>query len=231
MLFYLISYVFGGKKSRHLYKYEKYTDTMASLKLFLGPVASGKTVELIISAHQLQNITNPNHIKLLKPAIDTRFDSDLIKSASGLQIKITDRINPIQNLLNLDFADTKYIFVDEIQFFTVSQVEQLREISLIHNIDIFCFGLLNDYKCNLFDSTKRILEICDEYRQITSFCMLCKEHNNTTINKATHNLRIMKFENEILPIFDGESIIIGGLETFIPVCYSCREKEFSKIKK
>lgn len=204
---------------------------MASLKFIVGPVASGKTIDLIITAHQLQKIQGVNSVKILKPTIDTRFSANVVRSAAGLEIKVTHLINPIQDILSLDYSLAKYVIVDEIQFFTVKQIEQLREVSIQHDIEVMCYGLLNDFRLNMFESSKRLLEICDEFHQITNFCLLCKEHKNEKIGKGTHNLRIKTEGSTFRPVIDGDSVFIGGIDSFIPVCFACYDRCTSNLRK
>lgn len=195
---------------------------MASLNFVMGPVASGKTVELILRANQLQTIAGNNAVMIFKPVIDVRFPSKVVRSATGLEIKTTGLISPVDNLLALNLAGVQYIFIDEIQFFTITQIEQLRTISLDLDIEINCYGLLTDFKLGMFDVTKRLLELCDTIRQVETYCMMCKDCK--TVNLASHNLKISKCEDGIKPVVQGESICIGGIETFLPVCFSCYSK-------
>lgn len=100
---------------------------MALLKLVTGTVACGKTMELILAATQLKQINGVERVIILKPSIDTRFSQKAVKSAAGPSVKVTHLISPIDNLLSLDFTAVDYILVDEIQFFTTQQVEQLQK--------------------------------------------------------------------------------------------------------
>lgn len=197
---------------------------MALLVFTMGPVASGKTAEMIIKATQLQNIKGYDKIKIFKPSIDTRFSPRVVKSDTGLQTKITDTISPIDDLLQIDYTDIKYIFIDEIQFFTVKQIEQLREISLRYNIEIMCYGLLKDFKLNVFESSKRLLELCDDFRQISSYCTYCNGED-VKLKNASMSMKIQHIGDSFKPVIEGESICIGGIETYVPVCYECFHKK------
>jgi thymidine kinase len=203
---------------------------MSLIKFTVGPVSSGKTVDLIIKAYQLQKIVGTEKVLIIKPIIDNRFSADVIKSASGLQIKITHLVKATENLLDLDLTAVKYIFLDEIQFFTVDQIEQLREISLKNNIEIHCYGLLNDFKLKMFEPSKRLFELCDDFCQLKTFCLVCSESKEDVCNEGTHNLRIRKEGDVLIPIVEGESIFIGGIETFLPVCYKCYDKYTRPVK-
>lgn len=51
------------------------------------------------------------------------------------------------------------IIIDEVQFITVEQVEQLFRLSIYEEIPIICYGLLIDYKTNLWEASKRLIEL------------------------------------------------------------------------
>lgn len=197
---------------------------MAELRFVVGTVACGKTLELVLTANQLQTINGTERIKILKPSIDTRFSQKVVRSAAGLHVKVTDLVSPIDDLLGLDFSATDCILVDEIQFFTVRQIEQLRRITVERGIQVVCFGLLKDFRCHLFESTKRLLELCDDIKTVKAFCMLCRENGfaqDGTSRPATCNMKIVKHDSDVKPNMQGDSICIGGIDTFLPVCYTC----------
>lgn len=194
---------------------------MTVLKFIVGPVSSGKTVDLIVKAYQLQRIVGVDRVFIIKPLIDTRFPPTILKSASGLEIKITHLIKREQNLTELDLSKVKYIFFDEIQFFTIEQINQIRHISVMHNIEINCYGLMIDFKLCMFEASKKLFELCDDFSQLKTFCLVCTENGANVCNEATHNLKIRKDGDVLIPIVDGDSICIGGIETYVPVCYGC----------
>lgn len=203
---------------------------MSLLKFFVGPVASGKTIDLILRANQLQAIQGAGCVRILKPSIDTRFSPNVVRSASGLEIRVTNLITPIDNILNLSLASVKHIVVDEIQFFTVQQIEQLREISLRHGIEVFCYGLLLDFKLQIFESSKRLLELCDEFIQLRTYCLMCNDSGNKVPSLASHNLKIVKHGDSVKPVVDGSSVCIGGIDTFLPVCFECYARNVQALK-
>lgn len=254
---------------------------MANLKFVAGTVASGKTMDLIISANQLKEIHGQERILLLKPAIDTRYGNNIIKSAAGPSIKtdiivgkhekyehdiyycsctndynkkcpvcLKEPTTALDEIVDLNRIDA--IIVDEVQFLSESCIEFLRFNSVALNIDVHCYGLLKDFKGNMFESSKYLLTVCDEIVIKEAYCKLCNiniskidddsnsciiryvpisDHTYSTSkakrnvrlpNKATCNLKIFKNnEGEISAVTEGDSICIGGIETYIPVCYKC----------
>jgi len=198
---------------------------MGSLKFTVGPVASGKTVDLILKANQLQTVESCREVLVLKPTIDTRFNQDVVRSASGLQIKVTALVSPADDMLEMDLSGVNHIIIDEIQFFTIKQIEQLRTISLRQNIEVHCYGLLSDFKTFMFDASKRLLELCDEFHSVKTYCLMCRHTGNNQIpGLASQSLRIRKQGDTIKAVVEGESVCIGGIETFLPVCFQCYYK-------
>lgn len=59
-----------------------------------------------------------------------------------------------------------YLIFDEVQFYTKEQIEQLADIVDELEIDVFCFGLVTDFRGNLFEGSKRLIELSDEVREI-----------------------------------------------------------------
>ena len=195
---------------------------MALLTFCVGPVACGKTVDLIMKANQLQTIEGKEHILILKPSVDTRFSPEIVKSATGLHIKVSKLISPIDDLFEIDLQGVSHIFVDEIQFFTISQINQFRQIASESNVNVHCYGLLSDFKLAMFEPSQRLLELCDEFKPFQTYCLMCKTlRKSVNPNNATHNLKIKKFVDRLVFETDGESVCIGGIDTFLPVCFEC----------
>lgn len=211
---------------------------MGELIFVGGTVSCGKTAELVISAWQLRQTMGEDKIKILKPVFDTRFPGNSVCSASGMQVAATDMISETDDLRTLDYTGIKYILVDEIQFYSPAQIEQLREISLDKDINITCFGLFKDFKCVMFETSQRLLELCDDIRVLKAYCAACpKIREGQPVAKSTCHLRITATggaEKSITPADSG--ICIGGIETFLPVCHTCYktflgEELYSKLIK
>lgn len=207
---------------------------MAILKFIAGTVSSGKTISLIKLAHQLRVSAGNSAVHIFKPICDVRTFGNTssqqsasdINSASGLSIKTTYLVKHDEDILNIDeYKDIKYILVDEIQFFSNKQIEQLREVVYKYDISIYCFGLLKDFKCQLFDASKRLIELCDELEVVPSICYRC----SWPAKSASFNLFVKEFENanENKTNKDNSTknkitnFVLGGIEKFQPVCYDC----------
>lgn len=95
-----------------------------------------------------------------------------------------------------------YLICDEAQFYTPYQVEQLAKIVDELQIDVFCFGILTDFRTRLFPGAARLVELADrtEVLQVEALCWCGK--------RATHNART---ENGVM-VTEGEVIVVGDVE-------------------
>jgi thymidine kinase len=99
-------------------------------------------------------------------------------------------------------ARIDYFICDEAQFYTPAQVEALAKITDELQIDVFCFGILTDFRTRLFPGSARLVELADktEVLQVEALCWCGK--------RATHNART---ENGIM-VTEGEVIVVGDVE-------------------
>lgn len=101
------------------------------------------------------------------------------------------------------------IFVDEVQFLAVEQVEQLRRLS--RYVDVFCYGLRTDYRCRFFPASLRLMELADAIEEISSSCQFCEE-------KAIVNA---KFIDGVIQRDGSDVVDIGGEDKYMSMCWSC----------
>ncbi len=148
---------------------------------------------------------------LLKPKIDTKGNNK-VKSRIGLSRKVDYLISENDNLNDLKLDNISAIIVDEAQFLTPKQVEELYEITKFKDIPVICYGLRCDFRMQPFIGTSRLLELADKIEEIKTICKCGK--------KATQNLRLKNNE----PIFDGEQLLIDESTedyTYESVCGKC----------
>jgi len=183
-----------------------------------GTMASGKSLHLIATAHNFKTHSIP--FIVLKSKIDNRDGEEIIHSrAIGdiecIGISTEDNIfEMISKYLNADLfygaKGLKWILIDECQFLTEKQVDELGAIADNFGINIICYGLRTDFKTQLFPGSKRLFEIADSFEEIKSSCY-CN-------SKTIFNARINK-DGEI--VTDGEQIEIGGDDRYVSLCRKC----------
>jgi thymidine kinase len=99
-------------------------------------------------------------------------------------------------------ARIDYLICDEAQFYTPAQVDQLAKVVDELQIDVFCFGILTDFRTRLFPASARLVELADrtEVLQVEALCWCGK--------RATHNARIEDGEM----VVEGDVIVVGDVE-------------------
>ncbi|NIK59673.1 thymidine kinase [Kribbella shirazensis] len=94
-----------------------------------------------------------------------------------------------------------YVVCDEAQFYSPLQIEQLARLVDELQIDVFCFGILTDFRATLFPGSARLVELADrmELLQVEALCW-CGE-------RATHNARTIGGEM----VTEGEQLVVGDI--------------------
>lgn len=181
-------------------------------------MGSGKSLQLLATAHNFQEKKIP--FIILKSEIDDRDGQDVIHSrALGdrecVTIKKTTNlhklISTMVNINNVMYKPRlKWILVDESQFLTKEQVDQLAAVVDKFDISIMCYGLRTDFQTNLFEGSKRLFEVADTLIEIKSSC----ECDGKTIFNA-------RIDDKGDVIVDGEQIEVGGDDRYISMCRKC----------
>lgn len=152
---------------------------MANLHFHYGVMSSSKSAALIINAHNFTQ--NGNQVEVIKPSFDNRFASDRIVSRIGLSWDA----NAMPNLQNYTpKQETKLILVDEVQFFSPSDIDKLVKIADEQHKIVMCYGLLVDSNEKIFPASQRLLEVGAKPHRMESSCQI-----HGCMKLATHHLR------------------------------------------
>ena len=185
---------------------------MSKLYFKYGAMGSSKTAQALMC--RFNYITKGFKVFLFKPVADTRCVVNgvpMISTRIGLKSECIE-FSPTDNFLNLAkkydmFHPNNVVIVDECQFLTTKQVNELKIVS--QKIPVLCYGLLTNFKTELFEGSKRLVEIADSLSEIKSVCKCGR--------KANVNARIVN--NKI--VTTGEEIQIGADENYEGMCYNC----------
>ena len=191
---------------------------MAKLYFRYGTVGSAKTLNLLAVAHNYRQ--QGREVCLLKPALDSRFGRQKIKSRAGLEMTADILVEPDTVLDRKEIANVACILVDEVQFVSEELINQLRNISIEMDIPVICYGLRTDFKSHLFEASKRLMELADSIEEVKSTCNFCGR-------KSTMNL---KHVNGVATV-EGPSIQLGAEEMYFPACYKCYKEAVEKSSK
>lgn len=184
---------------------------MAKLYFKYGAMGSSKTAQALITKFNYEE--RGMKVWLAKPAMDTRDGVQVIKSRIGLS----------ENAYAIDENEDLYetfkknqpkfydaIIIDECQFLTKEQVDQLAMIVIDYNIPVLCFGLRTDFMTHMFPGSMRLMEIAQSISEIKTICECGR--------KAIVNARIDENGNVIT---EGEQVFLGGNESYVAMCYKC----------
>jgi thymidine kinase len=183
---------------------------MAKLYFKYGVMGSSKTAQALITKFNYEE--KGMRVWLIKPQTDDRDGDNIVRSRIGLSCPAyvlpyqEDVYESYRNLSN----QVDVIIVDECQFISEKQVDQLADIVIIYNVPVLCFGLRTDFRTKMFPGSKRLLEIADSITEIKTICACGK--------KATVNVRMD--ENGRI-VTEGEQILIGGNDRYTSMCYQC----------
>ena len=184
---------------------------MAKLYFKYGAMGSSKTAQALITKYNYEE--NDLSVWLLKPSADTRDGKKILRSRIGLEAEV-EIVPPETDILQLFRAarlgKCDVIIVDECQFLTQAQIDQLRAIVDEHNIPVMCFGLRTDFQTKLFPGSMRLMEVADTIQEIKTICD-CGA-------KATVNARI-DAQGHI--VTQGAQVVLGGNDSYIAMCHKC----------
>ncbi len=196
---------------------------MAKLYFRYGAMGCGKTRDIIKVWYNYKE--KGKEAIIVKPSIDTRGSNKIVsRDNSELQtdylLKNTDNIYNIITKHIIEY-NLDCILVDEAQFLTRKQVEELTDIVDVLDIPVICYGLRADFQDNLFPGSEALFVYADNIEEMKTICE-CGDG-------ATRNVRFVNH----LPTFSGEQVAILGENevTYESMCRNCRKKLLKKINR
>ena len=184
---------------------------MAKLYFKYGAMGSSKTAQALITRYNYEE--NDLRVWLIKPSADSRDGEAVIRSRIGLE-GVAQILSPEADVLEIFRTEQQgkcdVIIVDECQFLTEEQIDQLRAIVDEHNVPVMCFGLRTDFQTHLFPGSLRLMEVADTIQEIKTICD-CGA-------KATVNARI---DGQGHIVTQGAQVFLGGNDSYIAMCHKC----------
>ena len=176
---------------------------MAKLYFRYGAMGSSKTANAIMVKYNYWE-RGKNAI-LIKPSLDTRNGSRRIWSRCGLE-------DTCISMEELDMEKVKAgeydcLIIDEAQFLTKAQVEQLVSIVDDYNVPVICYGLRTDFQGNFFEGSHWLLARADAIEEVKTICWCGR--------KATNNARL-DGKGGITKV--GEQVVLGANDKYTGLC-------------
>ncbi|WP_103064303.1 thymidine kinase [Actinomyces qiguomingii] len=196
---------------------------MAKLYFRYGAMNSGKTTGLLQTAHNYEE--RGQRVLLVKAAIDTKGD-DTVVSRLGMTRRVDLLVTAADDVralvrcaaLGERAADPRVgareavdcVLVDEAQFLTPLQVDQLMEIVLLDDVPVLAYGIRTDFRTVSFPGSRRLLEVAHSLEELKTICRCGR--------KAIFNAR--KAGGAF--VFDGDQVAIDGVDvTYESLCGKC----------
>lgn len=186
---------------------------MAKLYFRYGAMNSGKSTALMQVAHNYEE--RGMIVRVLKPGIDSKGDDNVV-SRLGIKRKVDYRIEKDDNIFE-NFSKIEQgqniscIIVDEVQFLSSDQIDQLMKIAVLKDVPVICYGLRTDFQTKGFEGSERLLLIAHAVEELKTICRCGR--------KAIFNGR--KIDG--LFVFEGSQVAIDGEQKveYESMCASC----------
>ena len=191
---------------------------MAKLYFRYGAMNSGKSTALLQAAYNYEE--RGQHVLLAKPEIDTK-GADEISSRLGVTRKVDFLVRPDDDLRVL-FAehrarlireaaatlvpetndhpvDVACLLIDEAQFLTREQVDDLLRIVVLDGVPALAYGIRTDFQTRAFPGSRRLMELAHSLEELKTICRCGR--------KALFNARLVggRF------VFEGDQVAIDEL--------------------
>ena len=209
---------------------------MGKLYFRYGAMNSGKSTALLQAAYNYEE--RGQHVLLAKPEIDTK-GADEISSRLGVSRPVDFLIGPGADVRAL-FAqqrarvqreaaaslvpesddhpvDVACLLIDEAQFLTREQVDDLLRIAVLDGVPVLAYGIRTDFQTQAFPGSRRLLELAHSLEELKTICRCGR--------KAIFNARLVggRF------VFDGDQVAIDELSTervtYESMCAECYLRE------
>ena len=187
---------------------------MSKLYFRYGAMNSGKSTHLMQVAHNYEE--RGMRVILIKPSTDKKGGDKLV-SRLGVERKVDilcekkmDIYEEIKKWQEVKFK-IDCILVDEVQFMTKEQVDQLFKIAVVLDIPVICYGLRTDFMMEGFEGSTRLLLLAHSIEEMKTICKCGR--------KAILNGR--KINDEF--VFEGEQVAIDNIENvqYESLCGHC----------
>ena len=196
---------------------------MAKLYFRYGAMNSGKSTALLQAAYNYEE--RDQRVLLAKPAIDSRGDNAIVSRLGATRI-VDFTIVPEEDVLarfmreragviRESSQDVSCFLVDEAQFLSESQVDDLLRIAIEEDVPVLAYGIRTDFQTVAFPGSRRLLEIAHSLEELKTICRCGR--------KAMFNAR--KVDGVF--VFDGDQVAIDGARevSYEPLCGACYLEE------
>ena len=188
---------------------------MAKLYFRYAAMNAGKSTALLQAAFNYEE--RGMRIVLLTAELDNREGKGKITSRLGLSREaltfnasqsMAERIATAQQQAWI--SKLACVLIDEAQFLTLAQVEELHRWAHVHHTPVICYGIRSDFQGKAFPGSAALLVLGDDVEEMKTICDCGK--------KASMNAR---FDDDGNRILEGSQVLIGGNTRYRALCPNC----------
>ncbi|MGO1316664.1 MAG: thymidine kinase [Cellulomonadaceae bacterium] len=195
---------------------------MAKLYYRYGAMNSGKSTSLLQAAHNYEE--RGHQVLLAKPHVDTKAGASIV-SRLGVVREVDYTLDADddayltfqthrERVQHASGRDVSCLLIDEAQFLSAHQVNDLLRIATLDGIPVICYGIRTDFLTTAFPGSRRLLEIAHSLEELKTICRCGR--------KAIFNSRLV----DGAPVFAGDQVAIDGVEvTYESLCAACYLRE------
>jgi thymidine kinase len=190
---------------------------MAKLYFRYGAMNSGKSTGLLQAAYNYEE--RGQQVLLAKPEIDTK-GAEQIESRLGVARPVDFLLAPDDDA-RAAFAAAAgermiaCLLVDEAQFLTPQQVDDLLRVAVLDDIPVIAYGIRTDFRTEAFPGSRRLLELAHSLEELKTICRCGR--------KAIFNARLVDgrfvFDGDQVAIDEGPTTGVVTYESMCAVCY------------
>ena len=182
---------------------------MSKVYFYYSAMNAGKSTVLLQSSYNYEE--RGMHTLRFTPAVDTRAGPGRIKSRIGLEgtaLSLAADEDILEHVRSAHAAQpVACVLVDEAQFLSPGQVDQLTDVADRLDIPVLCYGLRTDFQGRLFPGSAALLALADDLTELKTICHCGR--------KATMNLRVGADGRAVR---EGAQVEIGGNDRYVAMC-------------
>jgi len=196
---------------------------VAKLYFRYGAMNSGKSTGLLQAAYNYEE--RGHRVLLAKPSVDTKGDREIVSRLgvtrtvdivfgpdADVRAAVTEAgaTDPESDRLDGMVRPVSCVLVDEAQFLTPRQVDDLLRIAVLDEVPVITYGIRTDFRTEAFPGSARLLEVAHSLEELKTICRCGR--------KAVFNAR--KVDGRL--VFDGSQVAIDGVDvTYESLCANC----------
>jgi thymidine kinase len=179
------------------------------IEVICGSMFSGKTEELIRRLKRAQFAKQK--VEIFKPAIDTRYDDDMVVSHDANEIRST----PVPAAANIPIlaTDVEVVGIDEAQFFDAEIVRVCNDLAN-RGVRVIVAGLDMDFKGNPFGPMPALMATAEYVTKVHAVC-------TKTGNLAHYSHRTVQ---------NDDLVLVGEMQEYEPLSRAAYFKAMKEAK-